>query len=124
MLKSSGYCAASGVRTTLFAKMKPKLSIFDFVTKLEDTGVAITTFTWEPDQVWSSEPGSSRGAKARHVDVNALATHSQAHGRPYERNELWDLGYGVKYESHPEIAVISDNLSFQLASWRFRARST
>ena len=36
---------------------------------LSRAGICTTTFTWEPDQVWSSPASESRFAKARHVDT-------------------------------------------------------
>ena len=52
-------------------------------------GIKITTFTWEPDQVWSSAPQSSRYAKARHVDLAALKAQPFTHEREYSLDELW-----------------------------------
>src|SRR5512147_2114170 len=40
-----------------------------FIRNLGRAGIHTTTFTWEPSQVWSSEPGESRGAVARRVDL-------------------------------------------------------
>lgn len=61
-----------------------------FVTELGRAGVSVTTFTWEPDQVWSSAPGVSRGARSRSVDTRELARAPYTRGRRYEREELWD----------------------------------
>ncbi len=52
-------------------------------------GIRTTTFTWEPDRVWSSAPGQSRGAVARQVDLAELRSHPHTHGREYSLDELW-----------------------------------
>jgi len=52
-------------------------------------GIGTTTFTWEPDQVWSSAPSRSRFAKARHVNLDALKSQSFTHDRAYSLEELW-----------------------------------
>lgn len=62
----------------------------EFVSNLGRAGVSITTFTWEPDQVWSSERGTSRGASARSVAEGELLKIGLKHGRKYTRTELWD----------------------------------
>lgn len=85
-----------------------------FVENLGRAGIGVTTFTWEPDQVWSSAPGESRGAPARHVDMADLRTRPWTHGRAYTEQELWDnFGYfaermmpvaeaaGVRMALHP-----------------------
>ena len=56
---------------------------------LSRAGVNTTTFTWEPDQVWSSPASASRFAKARHVDLNNLKSHPLTHGREFSQDELW-----------------------------------
>jgi mannonate dehydratase len=61
-----------------------------FVRNLGQAGIGVTTFTWEPDQVWSSAPTESRGARARHVDLDELAKQPYTHGRAYSEDELWD----------------------------------
>lgn len=62
-----------------------------FVEDLGRAGIPVTTFTWEPDQVWSSsEPGESRGARARWVDLDELRARPLTHGREYSEAELWD----------------------------------
>ena len=38
-----------------------------FVRDLGRAGIGITTFTWEPTQVWSIRAGRDRGAQARGV---------------------------------------------------------
>jgi mannonate dehydratase len=62
----------------------------DFVRNLGKAGIHTTTFTWEPDQVWSSPPGETRGATARHVDLAEMRQRAFTHGRAYTREELWD----------------------------------
>ena len=57
---------------------------------LSRAGITTTTFTWEPDQVWSSSASESRFAKARHVDLRELISHPLTHGREYHLEELWD----------------------------------
>ena len=64
-----------------------------FAAMLRDMGKAgifTTTFTWEPDQVWSSAPSQSRFATARSVDLAELKKHGFTHGREYSLDELWD----------------------------------
>ncbi len=61
-----------------------------FVRDLGRAGIGVTTFTWEPDRVWSSEPTASRGAPARHVDLSDLTRRPLTHGRVYSEEELWD----------------------------------
>jgi mannonate dehydratase len=43
-----------------------------FIRDLGRPGIHTTTFTWEPDQVWSSAPGESRYSPARRVDLADL----------------------------------------------------
>ena len=50
-------------------------AIADFQTFVRDlgrAGIGVTTFTWEPTQVWSSAPGETRGAAARGVDLDEM----------------------------------------------------
>jgi len=61
-----------------------------FVEALGEAGIGVTTFTWEPDQVWSSEPGETRGARSRSVDLDELRARPHTHGRVYTEAELWD----------------------------------
>lgn len=61
-----------------------------FVENLGRADIHVTTFTWEPDQVWSSEPGEARGARARRVDLEDLKRRPFTHGRAYSEAELWD----------------------------------
>ncbi|MBN1582814.1 MAG: mannonate dehydratase [Anaerolineae bacterium] len=62
----------------------------DFVRALGQAGIGITTFTWEPTQVWSSEPGETRGAKTRRVDLDEMRQRPYTHGRAYSDQEIWD----------------------------------
>lgn len=53
-------------------------------------GLTVTTFTWEPDQVWSTGQARVRGgALARAVDARLLETAGLRHGRVYDKDELW-----------------------------------
>jgi mannonate dehydratase len=61
-----------------------------FVRDLGRAGIRVTTFTWEPDRVWSSPPTASRTARARHVDLDELRSRPYTHGRAYSEEELWD----------------------------------
>ena len=85
-----------------------------FMENLGRAGIGVTTFTWEPDQVWSSALGESRGAVARAVDMDDLRTRPLTHGRVYAEDELWaNLDYfcrrmmpvaegaGVRMALHP-----------------------
>ncbi len=61
-----------------------------FVRDLGRAGIHVTTFTWEPDRVWSSAPSTTRGgAVTRHVDLDELKQRPLTHGRIYSREELW-----------------------------------
>ncbi len=62
----------------------------DFVRVLGRAGIGVTTFTWEPTQVWSSEPGETRGAKTRRVDLDEMRRRPFTHGRAYSTEEIWD----------------------------------
>lgn len=62
----------------------------EFITNLGEAGIGVTTFTWEPDGVWSSSPGISRDATARVVDLDELTARPNTHDREYGRDELWD----------------------------------
>lgn len=61
-----------------------------FLQDLSRAGIQTTTFTWEPDQVWSSAPGESRFATARRVDLAELKSRPLTHGREYSLDELWE----------------------------------
>ncbi len=60
-----------------------------FIRSLGQAGIHTTTFTWEPDQVWSSQPGETRSSQARRVDLAELIRRPLTHGREYTREELW-----------------------------------
>ena len=62
----------------------------EFVSDLGRAGITVTTFTWEPTQVWSSAPGECRGAVARHVDLHEMLQRPFTHGREYSEQEIWD----------------------------------
>ncbi len=61
----------------------------DFLRNLGRASIHTTTFTWEPTQVWSSEPGETRGAKARSVDLDEMMKRPFTHGRAYSSDEIW-----------------------------------
>jgi len=61
-----------------------------FVRDLGRAGIGVTTFTWEPTQVWSSAPGETRGAQARAVDLDEMLRRPFTHGRAHTSNEIWD----------------------------------
>jgi mannonate dehydratase len=61
-----------------------------FVRNLGRAGIHVTTFTWEPTGVWSSEPGMTRGARARRVDLDEMRQRPYTHGRAYTEGELWE----------------------------------
>ncbi len=60
-----------------------------FVRDLGRAGIGVTTFTWEPTQVWSSAPGETRGASARGVDLDEMLRRPNTHGRAYSEDEIW-----------------------------------
>jgi mannonate dehydratase len=61
-----------------------------FVRNLGEAGIHTTTFTWEPSQVWSSSPGTTRGrAVARRVDLAEMQQRPLTHGREYSEEEIW-----------------------------------
>ena len=62
-----------------------------FVRNLGRAGIHTTTFTWEPTQVWSSEPDHTRGrARTRRVDLEEMLRRPYTHGREYTQEEIWD----------------------------------
>lgn len=61
-----------------------------FIRNLGQAGIHTTTFTWEPDQVWSSPPAETRSSRARHVDLGELVKRPLTHAREYSREELWE----------------------------------
>lgn len=85
-----------------------------FVEDLGRAGIHVTTFTWEPTQVWSSEQGETRGAATRRVDLEEMRRRPLTHGRICTEEELWDNlryfvqrmlpvaeGAGVRLALHP-----------------------
>ena len=62
-----------------------------YLGNLSAAGVHTTTFTFEPDGVWSTAPAVTRGgAPARAVDGAELAAQPLSHGRPYAEETIWD----------------------------------
>ncbi|NLN46721.1 MAG: TIM barrel protein [Clostridiaceae bacterium] len=64
-----------------------------FVHALGEAGIHLTTFTWEPTQVWSTGVAprdEARSALARFVDMEEVASRPFTHGRAYTREEIWD----------------------------------
>ena len=62
----------------------------DFVRNLGQAGIRYTTFTWEPDKVWSSPPSTTRGgAVTRHVDLEEMKRRPYTHDRAYTEDEIW-----------------------------------
>jgi mannonate dehydratase len=62
-----------------------------FIRALASAGIRVTTFTWEPDQVWSTGSSATRGgAMARAVDASVLRDLPFTRGRRYTEAELWD----------------------------------
>lgn len=57
---------------------------------LSRVGIKTTTFTWEPDAVWSSPLGTNRFASARYVNLAELKARPMTHERIYSLDELWD----------------------------------
>ena len=63
----------------------------DFLRMLQNAGIKNTTFTWEPDHVWSSgRDGVTRFSKTRYVSSDDLRARPLNHGREYSREELWE----------------------------------
>jgi mannonate dehydratase len=61
-----------------------------FIRNLGKAGIHTTTFTWEPDRVWSSAPEKSRDAQARAVHLDEMLQRPLTHGRVYSEDEIWD----------------------------------
>jgi mannonate dehydratase len=82
-----------------------------FIRNLGRAGIRTTTFTWEPSQVWSSEPGESRGAVARRVDLNEMKQRPLTHGREYTHDEIWEnFEYFIK-----QILPVAEEADVRLA---------
>ena len=63
----------------------------EFLHNLSRARISRTTFTWEPDKVWTTHRDEVRGgASARAVTADALPMAELTHGRRYDRDELWD----------------------------------
>lgn len=61
------------------------------IRNLGRAGIFTTTFTWEPDQVWSTQNEPTRGgAAARAVDMAVLDKRPPTHGRTFSTDEIWD----------------------------------
>lgn len=68
-----------------------KIAAFQaFLRNLGKAGIHTTTFTWEPDRVWSSSLEESRGAPARAVHLSEMLERPLTHGRVYSSEEIWD----------------------------------
>ncbi len=64
-----------------------------FLYALGEAGIHLTTFTWEPTRVWSTDiqpRPEARSATARYVDLDEVASRPFTHGRAYTRDEIWD----------------------------------
>jgi mannonate dehydratase len=61
-----------------------------FVRSLGQAGIHVTTFTWEPQGVWSSAPGETRGAVTRRVNLGELQRRTLPYGRLYREDEIWE----------------------------------
>jgi mannonate dehydratase len=82
-----------------------------FIRNLGRAGIHTTTFTWEPSRVWSSEPGESRGAVARRVDLDEMKQRPFTHGREYTKDEIWqNFEYFIK-----EILPVAEEADVRLA---------
>lgn len=58
---------------------------------LKDSGIFLTTFTWEPDQVWSSHKNLIRGnTPARACNMQIIESLPNTHGREYSEEEVWE----------------------------------
>jgi len=62
----------------------------EFVRVLGRAGIRHTTFTWEPTQVWSSQPALTRKAETRQVDLAEMLQRPYTHGRAYSTEEIWE----------------------------------
>lgn len=57
---------------------------------LSRVGIKTTTFTWEPDRVWSSPRRENRFSSARYVNLAELKARPMTHERQYSLDELWE----------------------------------
>ena len=62
----------------------------ELLRTLSRVGIYTTTFTWEPDQVWSSPRRQNRFSSARYVNLAELKARPMTHERSYSLDELWD----------------------------------
>ena len=53
-------------------------------------GIGVTTFTWEPDRVWSSGRTTTRQCDTRRADLEELRARPFTHGKRFSREELWE----------------------------------
>jgi mannonate dehydratase len=61
-----------------------------FLRNLSCAGIHTTTFTFEPDGVWSTTAATARGgAAARAVDSAKLAEQPLSRGRRYDEETIW-----------------------------------
>ena len=83
-----------------------------FIRNLGAAGIHTTTFTWEPDQVWSTAPATARGgAVARAVDMDVLNDQPLTHGREYTVDEIWEnYAYFIR-----EIVPVAEEAGVRLA---------
>ena len=83
-----------------------------FLRHLASAGIHITTFTWEPAGVWSSEErGESRHASARRVAMDELRQRPFTHEREYAQDEIWDnFAYFMR-----EIIPVAEETGVRLA---------
>lgn len=62
-----------------------------FIRDLGQAGIHTTTFTWEPDEVWSTDDELTRGdAQARAVNMTVLEKQAPTHGRTFSDDEIWN----------------------------------
>lgn len=83
----------------------------NFIRNLGRAGIHTTTFTWEPSNVWSSEPGETRGTVTRKVDLDEMGKRPLTHGREYSEEEIWE---NFEYFMH-EIIPVAEEADVRLA---------
>jgi mannonate dehydratase len=66
-----------------------------FLRDLGRAGIHHTTFTWEPNGVWTSGQTETRGgAITRTLDQHNIEAEPLSHGRVYSEDEIWgNFGY-------------------------------